>query len=76
MNNRQIKNYLAQGYPPKAIDNTISYLKENGLVLFNLAYLGNGDYRIMGKNSEGKLNSIILHWGNLLEDNSKIIEIG
>ncbi len=64
MDSKQFKFY-SKLFHKSALDNTISFLNENKFTLFNLAYLGDGDWRVMYHNKDGKVESRIFEWGEI-----------
>lgn len=62
MDSKQLKLYSKQ-CPKLILDKTVSFLDENNYSLFNLAYLGDGDWRVMYRNKENKVQCAIFHWG-------------
>ena len=65
LDEKQIKTFRAKEYPEELIDIVNNYLKENNAELFNFAYLGEKEFRLMYRNKETqKVNCYLFVYGN------------
>ena len=62
MDSKQYK-LLLKTYPKSIIDKLEIFLISNKYSLFNFAYLGDGDWRVMYRDEKEKVSSNIFNWG-------------
>ena len=56
---KEQKHYKQQGFPEKIINETIKFLQDNNYTLFNLARITKDEYRVMFRNTKGKVDAMI-----------------
>jgi hypothetical protein len=61
MTDKQIQTYLKQNYPQSVLDDTVKFLEENKASLFNLALLGAGEFRVMYRLPDNKVEARIFN---------------
>jgi len=53
---KELKKLKEYNYPDSVIEYVNNFLEEKGYEYYNLAFLGKGEYRIMYRDKEGKVN--------------------